>query len=69
MFFSFASSSKDGDIRIWDVILGQCLRSLTSHTRSITCLKWGGTGLLYSSSQDRTIKVWRADDVRIFCLL
>uniref|UniRef100_A0A2S2QUI2 Notchless 1 n=1 Tax=Sipha flava TaxID=143950 RepID=A0A2S2QUI2_9HEMI len=58
----FASSSKDGDIRIWDVILGQCQRSLTSHTRSITCLKWGGTGLLYSSSQDRTIKVWRADD-------
>lgn len=59
---TFASSSKDGDIRIWDVILGQCQRSLTSHTRSITCLKWGGTGLLYSSSQDRTIKVWRADD-------
>ncbi|XP_050428981.1 notchless protein homolog 1 [Adelges cooleyi] len=58
----FASSSKDGDIRIWDVILGQCQRSLTSHTRSITCLKWGGTGLLYSASQDRTIKVWRADD-------
>ncbi|XP_050532738.1 notchless protein homolog 1 [Daktulosphaira vitifoliae] len=58
----FASSSKDGDIRIWDVILGQCQRSLTSHTRSITCLKWGGTGLLYSGSQDRTIKVWRAND-------
>lgn len=58
----FASSGKDGDIRIWDVLLGQCLRILTSHTRSITALKWGGSGLLYSGSQDRTVKVWRAED-------
>jgi ribosome assembly protein 4 len=29
---------------------------------SVTCLKWGGSGLIYSSSQDRTIKVWRPDD-------
>ena len=24
-----ASASKDGDVRIWDVLLGKCLRSLT----------------------------------------
>merc|ERR1719400_1558022 len=29
---------------------------------SVTCLKWGGASLLYSASQDRTIKVWRASD-------
>ncbi|CAB4062076.1 RSA4 [Lepeophtheirus salmonis] len=57
----FASASKDGDIRIWD-IAGRCLRSLTSHTQNVTCLKWGGSGLIYSASQDRTIKVWRASD-------
>ncbi|QQP38329.1 hypothetical protein FKW44_018876, partial [Caligus rogercresseyi] len=57
----FASASKDGDIRIWDVG-GRCVRSLTSHTQNVTCLKWGGSGLLYSASQDRTIKVWRASD-------
>ena len=24
-------------------------------------MKWGGTGLLYSASRDRTIKVWAVD--------
>ena len=36
--------------------------SLTSHTMSVKCLKWGGSGLIYSASQDRTIKVWRTTD-------
>ncbi|XP_071849132.1 notchless protein homolog 1-like [Apostichopus japonicus] len=56
------SSSKDGTLRIWDTILGSCIRSLSGHLQSISCVKWGGTGLIYSSSQDRTVKVWRAED-------
>lgn len=59
-----ASSSKDCSIRIWDTVLGRYDKILTGHTQSVTCVKWGGDGLLYSSSQDRTIKVWRAKDVR-----
>merc|ERR1712238_399239 len=43
-------------------VLGKCLLSLTSHTMSVKCLKWGGSGLIYSASQDRTIKVWRTTD-------
>ena len=50
-----ASSSNDGDVIIWDSILGRCLMALTSHTMSVKCLKWGGSGLLYSASQDRYI--------------
>lgn len=57
-----ASSSKDTTIRIWDTIMGQCVRILSGHTQSITCLRWGGKDLIYSSSQDRTIKVWRSED-------
>ncbi|KAK9503559.1 hypothetical protein O3M35_010092 [Rhynocoris fuscipes] len=59
---NFASSSKDCDIRIWDVKLGKCIRVLAGHTKSVTAILWGGSGLLYSASQDRTIKVWRAAD-------
>ncbi|TNN63432.1 Notchless 1 [Liparis tanakae] len=49
-----ASSSKDGSIRVWDTVLGRCEKILTGHTQSVTCVKWGGDGLLYTSSQDRT---------------
>lgn len=63
-----ASGSKDGDIRIWDVVLGQTVLTLTGHSTTVTCVKWGGAGLLYTGSQDCTVKVWRAEDVRFaFC--
>lgn len=57
-----ASASKDGTIRIWDTVLSQTEKILSGHVKSVTCVKWGGTGLIYSASQDRTVKVWRADD-------
>ncbi|XP_015597269.1 notchless protein homolog 1 [Cephus cinctus] len=56
------SASKDSDLRIWDTKLGQTTRVLSGHTKSVTCVKWGGRDLIYSSSQDRTIKVWRSSD-------
>ena len=56
-----ASSSKDQSVRIWDTISSCVLRVLTSHTASVTKVLWGGEGLIYSASQDRTIKVWEAD--------
>jgi len=49
--------------------MGTCVRSLSSHTQSVTCVKWGGKNLIYSSSQDRTIKVWRSEDVNYFSLI
>lgn len=57
-----ASSSKDGTIRIWDTILCKTLISLSGHLQSVTCVQWGGEGLIYSASQDRTVKVWRDTD-------
>ncbi|CAB1349618.1 unnamed protein product [Coregonus sp. 'balchen'] len=33
-----ASSSKDGAVRVWDVVLGRCERILTGHTQSVTCV-------------------------------
>lgn len=53
-----ASASRDGDIRIWDTVLRKTLIFLTGHTLAVTCIKWGGDGLIYSASRDCTIKVW-----------
>ncbi|KAJ8951468.1 hypothetical protein NQ318_000162 [Aromia moschata] len=57
-----ASSSKDGDVRIWDTVLCQTVLTIAGHTKSVTVVKWGGSGLIYTASQDRTVKVWRAND-------
>ncbi len=60
--WKLASSSKDGSVRIWDVKRWLCLLSLTSHTMSVTCLRWSGLDLIVSGSEDKTVKVWRAKD-------
>ncbi|GIY33527.1 notchless protein homolog 1 [Caerostris extrusa] len=59
-----ASASKDCTVRVWDVLMGHTLFVLSSHTGSVTCVRWGENGLIYSGSQDRTIKVFRGSDVR-----
>ena len=50
-------------MRVWDVLLCKAVLVLSGHTHSVTGIKWGGEGLIYTASQDRTIKVWRAKDV------
>lgn len=57
-----ASSSKDSTIRIWDAVLLKCELVLSGHSQSVTCIKWSANGLIYSASQDRTVKVWRGED-------
>lgn len=57
-----ASAGHDNDVRIWDVVLGSCVKVLAGHTGAITAVRWGGTGLIFTSSKDRTCKMFRADD-------
>jgi ribosome assembly protein 4 len=61
----FASSSKDATIKLWNARTGSCLVSLSGHIDSVESVKWGGQGLLYSASRDRTIKVGCADPLLI----
>jgi ribosome assembly protein 4 len=56
----FVSACKDGTAKIWELSRG-CVLSFANHTQSITCIKWGGEGLIYTASQDTTIKVWAED--------
>lgn len=53
-----ASSSKDLTTRIWDTHSCTCIRILTCHTASVTKVLWGGENIVYTASQDRTIKCW-----------
>uniref|UniRef100_T1JKK4 Uncharacterized protein n=1 Tax=Strigamia maritima TaxID=126957 RepID=T1JKK4_STRMM len=52
----------DCTVRIWDTVLGHTLLTLSDHVKSVTCVKWGGTRLIYSASQDKTVEVWRSAD-------
>jgi len=56
-----ASASKDHKATVWDVNNGRVACSLSGHTAAVTALKWGGQGLIFTGSQDRTVKVWAAD--------
>lgn len=52
------SSSKDGSARIWDTKTERCLHALMMHTACVTKVVWSGEGFIYTSSEDRTIKMW-----------
>ncbi|RKP10731.1 WD40-repeat-containing domain protein [Thamnocephalis sphaerospora] len=56
-----ASASKDKTVRVWDTVNRRTLFTLAGHTAAVTCVRWGGNGLLYTGSQDKTIMVWNAD--------
>ena len=56
------TSSKDSLAKIWNVRTKRCEATLAGHLDSIESVKWGGEGLIYTASRDRTIKVWNATE-------
>lgn len=56
-----ASASKDGTVRVWGVNTSRTEHVLSSHKSSVSCVKWGGTGLIYTGSHDKNIRIWDAD--------
>ncbi|KAG9460005.1 hypothetical protein H6P81_004513 [Aristolochia fimbriata] len=61
----FVSSNKDGDARIQDVSLTKCVICLSGHTLALTCVKWSGDRIIYTNSQDCTIKVWETTEGKL----
>ena len=60
-----ASSSKDGTVRIWDVVQRKMEFALAGHKGSVSRVAWGGTGLLYTASHDITLKIWDSKEGRL----
>ena len=56
------TSSKDSLAKIWNTRTKRCEATLSGHLDSIESVKWGGEGLIYTASRDRTIKVWNASE-------
>jgi len=56
------TSSKDSLAKIWNTRTRRCEATLAGHLDSIESVKWGGEGLIYTASRDRTIKVWNASE-------
>jgi ribosome assembly protein 4 len=56
-----ASASKDATVRLWIVNTGRTEHILSGHKGSVSCVRWGGTGLIYTASHDKTLRVWDAN--------
>ncbi|KAF3191471.1 hypothetical protein TWF106_010878 [Orbilia oligospora] len=61
----FVSSSKDCTVRVWDAKLRRVEMAMSGHGASVTCVRWGGNGFIYSGSQDKLIKVWDGKDGKL----
>ncbi len=53
------SSSEDNTIRLWDLVLGRCIRMFEGHSGSVQALAISPDGnRLLSASEDRTLRMW-----------
>ncbi|GAA5877374.1 hypothetical protein JCM3774_003577 [Rhodotorula dairenensis] len=61
----FASGSNDGTIRLWSLLSGECVHTLSGHDSfvySLATIPDSLGGGLVSGGEDRTVRIWRAAD-------
>jgi WD40 repeat protein len=61
-----ATSARDGTVRIWRISDGTERAQLKGHTRPVIDVAYGGDGMVYSLSEDLTIRAWRMPASRMF---
>jgi WD40 repeat protein len=51
--------SDDSTVQLWEVLTGQCLKTLRGHTEKVWSVAFSRDGqTLVSGSQDETVKIW-----------
>ena len=55
------SGSWDNSIKIWNVDYGECIRTLTGHSKCVRSLQLLANNQLASGSFDKTIKIWNVE--------
>ena len=50
-----------GDVKIWNIRSGACLRTFAAHSHSVRALEKLGNNKLASGSGDRTVKIWNIE--------
>ena len=58
---NLVSGSKDKTLKVWDLNSGECLQTLTGHSRNVKCLVLLYNGHVASGSYDKTIKIWNIE--------
>jgi WD40 repeat protein len=53
-----AAASDDRTTRLWDPATGECVQTLTGHTRAVCCVAFSPDGLLATGGADRTVRLW-----------
>ena len=54
----FITTGKDGYLKMWKARTMKCAINIQAHEMAVTKAIWGGENLIYTASQDQTVKVW-----------
>lgn len=52
-------------MRVWNAANRTLAFTLGSHTASVNVVRWGGEGVIYTASSDRTVKLWDGKDGKL----
>jgi F-box and WD-40 domain protein CDC4 len=64
------SGGCDREVRVWDIVTGECVHALRGHSSTIRCLKvLDGRPIAVSGSRDFTLRVWDIDRGRMLRVL
>lgn len=64
------SGGCDREVRVWDIVTGECVHSLRGHSSTIRCLKvLDGRPIAVSGSRDFSLRVWDIDRGRMLRVL